>query len=166
MENLYNYVFDDITNTYNFSTRNNILYKVAFLVDETFSTVSGENIPNIFQIVVEKASDSLEPFDPKVSKTIESIVERFFQKTENSLIYVCSDEKDNAKSRHRVFDRWYENSQYSDVIVKIDKVISVKTSSFGIYNLYTSFMFHKKNTNFEKLIEIYNQIEKVLNEEK
>lgn len=32
--------------------------------------------------------------------------------------------------------------------------------------LYTSFMFHKQNSNFEKLIEIYHQIEKVLNEEK
>jgi hypothetical protein len=166
LENHYDYVLDSITNTYNFSTRNNILYKVAFLVDETFSTISGEDIPNIFQIVVEKASDSLEPFDPKVSKTIESIVERFFRKTENSLIYVCSDEKDNAKSRYRVFDRWYENSKYKDEIVKIDKVIGFKNSSLGTYKLYTSFMFHKKNRNFEKLIEIYNQIEKVLIEDK
>ena len=131
MENHYDYVLDSITNTYNFSTRNNILYKVAFLVDETFSTISGEDIPNIFQIVVEKASDSLEPFDPKVSKTIESIVERFFRKTENSLIYVCSDEKDNAKSRYRVFDRWYENSKYKDEIVKIDKVIDIDQSPIG-----------------------------------
>lgn len=93
MQNHYNYVFDNITNTYNFVTKNNILYRVAFIVDETFQTISGEDIPNIFQLVVEKANREIEPFDPKVSKTIESLIERFFQKTENSLIYNCSEEK-------------------------------------------------------------------------
>lgn len=67
MQNHYNYVFDDITNTYNFTTRNNILYRVAFIVDETFSAISGEEIPNIFQLVIEKAVDEVEPYDSKVS---------------------------------------------------------------------------------------------------
>jgi hypothetical protein len=78
LQNLYNYVFDDITNTYNFTTKNNILYRVAFIVDETFSTISGEEIPNIFQLVIEKANEETEPLDIKVSRTIEDIVERFF----------------------------------------------------------------------------------------
>ncbi|WP_300674707.1 hypothetical protein [Soonwooa sp.] len=54
MQNHYNYVFDDITNTYNFTTKNSILYRVAFIVDETFSAISGEEIPNIFQIIAKK----------------------------------------------------------------------------------------------------------------
>lgn len=78
MQNLYNYVFDDITNPYNFTTKNNILYRVAFIVDETFSTISGEEIPNIYQLVIEKANEETEPLDIKVSRTIENIVERFF----------------------------------------------------------------------------------------
>ena len=93
MQNHYNYFFDNISNTYNFLTENNILYRVAFIVDDTFNTISGEDIPNVFQLVVEKAYLGLEPFDPKVSKTIESIIMRFFNKIENSLIYVCSEEK-------------------------------------------------------------------------
>lgn len=106
MQNHYNYTFDNITNTYNFSTKNEILYRVAFIVDETFSTISGEEIPNIFQIVIEKATDEVEPYDSKVSKTIEDIIERFFQKVENSLIYVCSDDNEKAIQRHKIFDRW------------------------------------------------------------
>lgn len=92
MQNHYNCVFDDITNTYNFITKNNILYRVAFIIDETFSTISGEEIQKIFQLVIEKATDEVESYDSKVSKTIENIIERFFYKVENSLIYICSND--------------------------------------------------------------------------
>ena len=61
MQSLYNYVFDNITNTYNFTTKNNILYRVAFVVDETFSKIAGEEIPNIFQIVVENVTEEPDP---------------------------------------------------------------------------------------------------------
>ena len=105
LQSHYNYVFDSITNTYNFTTKNNILYRVAFIIDETFSSISGEDIPNIFQIVIEKATEEPEPLDTKVSRTIENIIERFFIRTENSLIYVCQDYDKKAKTRHDVFER-------------------------------------------------------------
>ncbi len=64
MQSHYNYVFDEITNTYNFATKNEILYRIAFIIDETFSTISGEEISNVFQLIVEKSSDGIEPYDP------------------------------------------------------------------------------------------------------
>lgn len=166
MQNLYNYVFDDITNTYNFTTKNNILYRVAFIVDETFSTISGEEIPNIFQLVIEKANEETEPLDIKVSRTIEDIVERFFSRIENSLIYVCYDLDQKAKTRHDVFERWYKKSSSKENIVKIDKIIEITINEFEIQKLYTAFMFHKQNPNYKKLISIYNKIEEVLNTDK
>ncbi len=166
MLNHYNYAFDNITNTYNFTTKNNILYRVAFVVDDTFSSVSNEEITNIFQLVIDKASDELEPYDAKVSITIEDIVERFFYNALNSMIYVCSDEDDKAKTRFKVFDRWYKKSDYKEFIVKIDKIIQFKISKTETQKLYTSFMFHQDNPTRQKLVEIYNQIEKTLNEEK
>ncbi len=166
MQNHYNYTFDSVTETYNFSTKNNILYKVSFIVDETFSIISKEEIPNIYQIVIEKIVSKTEPYDQKVSKTIENIIEQFFKKVENSIIYVCSDENEKAKQRHKVFDRWYQKSRYRDIVKKIDNTIKIKDNGIIITKIYTSFMFHKANPNFEKLIEIYNQIEKVLNDRK
>lgn len=166
MQNHYNYVFDNITNTYNFSTKNNILYRIAFIVDETFSTISGEEISNVFQLVVEKATDEVEPYDAKVAKTIEDIVEQFFWRIENSLIYVCSDDSEKAKQRHKIFDRWYKKSEYRKVVVKIDNIISITIDDLNIQKLYTSFMFHKDNPNYSKLIEIYSQIENLLNADK
>ncbi|WP_134090228.1 DUF6169 family protein [Olivibacter sp. XZL3] len=166
MLNHYNYVFDNLTNTYNFVTKNNILYRVAFVVDYTFSIISGEDIQNIFQLVIEKASDDLEPFDAKVSKTIEDIIKRFFQNTENSLVYICSDEDNKAGIRHKIFDRWYKNSEYRKTIIKINNILPVKVTGIGVQRIYTSFMFHTRNKNVEKLIKTYQQIEKALNESK
>jgi hypothetical protein len=166
LQSHYNYVFDEITNTYNFVTKNEILYRVAFIIDETFSTISGEEISNIFQLIIEKSNEEIEPYDSKVSKTIEHLIERFFQKIENSLIYICSDDNEKAEKRHEVFNRWYKKSKYKEVIIKIDNIISVSISENEKQKLYTSFMFHKQNSNFEKLLEIYSQLEKVLNEEK
>jgi hypothetical protein len=166
LQSHYNYVFDDISNTYNFTTINSILYRVAFIVDETFSTISGEEIPNIFQLVIEKATEGLESYDAKVAKTIEDIVERFFHKVENSLIYVCSDDNLKAKQRHKIFDRWYKNSKYKDIVMKIDNIITVVIDKQNVQKLYTSFMFHTGNPAYEKLIRVYNQIEETLNRDK
>jgi len=166
LQNHYKSVFDEITNTYNFITKNNILYRIAFIIDETFSTISGEEISNIFQLIVEKVGEEIEPYDAKVSKTIEDIIDRFFQKIDNSLIYICSTENDKAKKRHEIFNRWYKKSKYHEVIIKIDKIIHVSINKSESQNLFTSFIFHKQNLNAEKLIKIYDQIEKTLNEEK
>ena len=166
MQSPYNYVFDNITSTYNFTTKNSILYRVAFIVDATFSSISGKNIPNVFQLVVEKAVEDVEPYDAKVSKTIEHIIARFFQRVENSLIYVCSDDDAKARQRHKIFDRWYKKSDYKDVVIKIDNILTIKIDELNIQRLYTSFMFHKDNRNYSELIDIYNQIEKVLNADK
>lgn len=163
MQSHYNYVFDNITNTYNFTTKNSILYRVAFIVDETFSAISGEEIANIFQLIVEKANEETEPFDAKVSKTIENIIDRFFQRIENSLVYVCSDEDEKAKLRYDVFDRWYKKSEFKENVVKIDNIFNINISKTEIHKLYTSFMFHKNNSNYDKLIEIYSKIEETLN---
>jgi len=42
--------------TYNFAIKN-ILYCVAFVVEEIFITISNEGIPNIFPLVIDKMSD-------------------------------------------------------------------------------------------------------------
>jgi len=139
---------------------------VAFVVDETFSSISGEEIPNIYQLVVEKANDETEPLDSRVSATIENIIERFFNDERNALIYICSDTDNKANLRNKVFNRWYQKSKYKDVIFKIEKALPIKSPGFPEQQIYTSFMFHKQNPNYKKLKEIYNKIDDVLNNDK
>jgi len=136
------------------------------VADGIFNSISNEEIPNIFQLVIDKASEELEPYDAKVSKTIENIVERFFRNIHNSMIYVCSTEGNKAQKRFKVFDRWYQKSEFKTFIVKIDHIIQYKISETETQQIYASFMFHQDHPTRQKLIEIYNQIEKALNEEK
>ena len=166
MQNRYKFTFDSQSKTYNFITKNAIHYQIAFVVDETFSLISNEDISDIYQLVVEKVTDEIEPFDAKVSKTIEDIVDQFFENEKNSLIYICSEENKKAKLRHKTFNRWYQRSEQKNKIKKVDNVIHIQTNELEIQKLHTSFLFHYNNPNRFKLIEIYNQIEKILNAEK
>ncbi|MEZ0129709.1 hypothetical protein AB9T88_08075, partial [Flavobacterium sp. LBUM151] len=59
----YNYYLKENSQFYYFITKNAIEYRVAFIRDETFSAVSGLEIENIFQIIIEKVSDKLEKLD-------------------------------------------------------------------------------------------------------
>ncbi|MFT4095163.1 MAG: DUF6169 family protein [Niabella sp.] len=117
----------------------------------------------MYQLVVEKANDGTESFDAKVSKTIENIIERFFHNTQNALIYICSDADEKGMLRYKVFDRWYQKSAYKSVIVKVENIITIKLPG-SVQQLYTSFLFHKLNPNYSKLIEIYNSIEEALSD--
>lgn len=128
-----------------------------------FQQYQEKEIANIFQLIIEKANEEIEPYDSKVSKTIENIIDKFFQRIENSLIYVCSDEDEKAKIRYDVFDRWYKKSEFKENVVKIDNILNINISKIEIHKLYTSFMFHKSNSNYNKLIEIYSKIEETLN---
>lgn len=65
-----------------------------------------------------------------------------------------------------MFERWYKKSNSKEHIVKIDKIIEIEINEFEIQKLYTAFMFHKQNPNYQKLISIYNKIEEVLNTDK
>jgi len=135
------------------------------VIDYTFSTISGEDIPDVFQLIVEKANDEIEPLDVKVSWTIGDIIERFFENAKNSLVYICSDMDNRAATRLGTFDRWYKRSEANDKIVKLDKIIQIEIHK-QYHKLYTSFMFHKRNPNCKKLLEIYDRLEGFLNEEK
>ncbi len=166
MQNHYNYSFDNITNTYNFNTKNNILYRVAFVVDETFATISNQKVENFYQLVIEKATNEIEPYDSFVSKTIEKIIEKFFNNSQNSLIYFCSDEKNKAEKRFKIFHRWYLKSTYRNLISKIDNTVEYSINEKEIMKIFTSFLYHNDNPDKTLLINIFNKIEDYLNDEK
>ena len=166
MPSLYNYAYDNISKTYNFTTKFGIIYRIAFVIDETFSSISEKNISNIFQLVIDKATDEKEPLDNLVSTTIGEIVYKFFFSKRNSLIFFCSDSDGKDQLRFNVFDRWYKKSKYNNIIKKKDNVISICSTKSEIVTIHTSFLYHKDNKDKKLLIDIYESIEKVLNQDK
>ena len=85
MQNHYNYTFDSITNTYNFTTKNSILYRVAFIVDETFSTISEREIANVFQLVIEKPRTRQSRTMQEFQRPSKILLNDFFQKLKTPL---------------------------------------------------------------------------------
>ena len=162
MPSPYNYFFDEVTSTYSFTTKNNIEYKIVFIVDETLDIASEIHIENIYQIVIEKITDGIEPLDILVSKTIQNIITAFFENIKNSLIYVCSENDEKAETRFNVFNRWYKKSMMESV-TKVDNIINCESEG-TLYTIYTSLLFHKDNPNIEYILEAYQRIEKVLND--
>lgn len=90
----YNYSFDQATNSYFFITKQNIIYRVAFIVEETLNTITNsKDSDRLYQIVIEKISEELDAFDTEVAKTIEHLISDFYSIETNALIYVCTDTK-------------------------------------------------------------------------
>lgn len=162
MPSLYNYTFNEATSTYNFTTKNNINYKVAFIIDETLNSLSEDTIENVFQVIIEREGNDIEPFDSTVAKTIDNIIVSFFKNTENSLIYICSQADEKEKIRFNVFNRWYLNSAYREFVTKIDNVINFEVNG-ETYSLYTSLLYHNNNPNIEQVLSVYSKMEEVLN---
>lgn len=163
MPNPYNYNFDDETQSYHFTTKNGIEYKVAFIVDHTFSAVSNIEIDNVFQLIIEKEDDGIERYDSQVSETVKDIVASFFLNSQNSMIYICDDEDSKAETRFKVFDRWYQSSTLTDYVFKVDNVIECDSPA-GITTIYSSLLYHNENINKEEIIDIYNNIQEILND--
>lgn len=162
MPDPYNYTFDKDTDSYNFITKNNIEYKIAFIVDETLNIASVVQIENIYQIIIEKITDKKECYDSSFSKTIEHIVIAFFANVQNSLIYVCSQDDEKAEKRFKVFNRWYDNCTL-EFVTKVDNVINFESDDIT-YTLFTSLLYHVENPNIEYILEAYYKIKDAVND--
>lgn len=164
MQSPYNYSFDDTSETYQFPTKNNIVYRVAFVEDHTLNSISPSEFQfdNIYQIVVEKITDGIEPLDHQVSLTIDLIIHDFFSNIENALIYVCSNEKGKEAQRFNSFNRWYEKSQHKSIITKVDNIIHLEKEVV----IYTSLLCHNDNPNISNILNAFKQIEDALNTDK
>lgn len=163
MPNPYNYSFNEITQSYHFTTKNDIEYRVAFIDDQTFSAVSGLEMENIYQIIIEKVEDNLEKFDSQIAATIQTIISSFFKNSQNAMIYICDDRDGKGNKRFNAFERWYRNCKFKESINKVNNIIVCNTKEQN-WTLYTSLLYHENNSNKDTIIEVYNTLQEILND--
>jgi hypothetical protein len=163
LPNPYNFNFDQLTQSYIFTTSNGIEYKVAFILDNTFSIVSNIEIEDVYQVIIEKTTEIKEPLDPNVSLTICEILSIFFKNRKNTILYICDDLDDRAQARFRKFNIWYTESELKDTIMKIDNVF-VNENITGTAKVFSSLLIHNENENKEAILSIYHSIEQILND--
>ena len=163
MPSPYNYQFDETAQSYVFTTEKGIEYKVAFILDYTFSAVSNIQIDDIYQLIIEKTTEIKEPLDRNVSSTICEILSIFFEKARNTILYICDDGDERAEVRFRKFNIWYIESELSNIITKVDNVI-VSENIAGSAKIYSSLLYHNENANKKAILDIYHSIEQILSE--
>ena len=164
MPSPYNYQFDEIAQSYVFTTDNGIEYKIAFILDYTFSAVSNIEIDDVYQLIIEKTTEVKEPLDRNVSATICEILSAFFENERNTILYICDDGDERAEVRFRKFNIWYSESELTGTVTKVDNVI-VSENIAGSAKIYSSLLYHNENTNKEAILDIYNSIEQILSDE-
>ncbi len=163
MPNPYSFIFDEIAHSYIFTTNNGIEYKVAFILDYTFSSVSNIEIEDVYQVIIEKTTEIKEPLDRNVSATISEILSLFFKNKKNTILYICDDLDDRAQTRFRKFNIWYAESDITDIIMKIDNIF-VNENIAGSAKVFSSLLIHNENENKEVILNIYHSIEQILND--
>lgn len=163
MPNPYNYQFDETAQSYVFTTDNGIEYKIAFILDYTFSAVSNIEIDDVYQLIIEKITEGKEPLDRNVSATICEILSVFFENSRNTILYICDDGDERAEVRFRKFNIWYTESELTNIVTKVDNVV-VSENVAGSAKIYSSLLYHNENVNKENILEIYHSIEQILSE--
>ena len=105
---------------YEFSTDNQIIYYVYFTdVSETFNERDGVYS---FGFEPRNVTDQvLMPKDQRVGDTIAKIIESFFIKNKNVIVYVPYDKDKKDKLRMRLFDIWFNKYQDKVACPKLNK---------------------------------------------
>ncbi len=158
----YNIITDDNTFSYVFITKNNIEYRVAFVdaINIFESTIGGDEIKNVYTLIIEKINNCVEPLDFRVQQTVKKIVKDFFNDKTNSILYICEELDSKGLKRHSAFNRWYNSSEESAYLKKIDgSVFSVDYDS----TVYTSIIYHCQHPQGDLLEESYLEIISGLN---
>ncbi len=135
----YKFIANPETQSYNFTTVNNIVYKVAF-IDGSESYSNSNNLNKIYFISIDNESDIKPPKDYRVQLTIESILTAFFKDKENVLLYICDAMDNRQYKRHSLFDRWYNASALKSNVNKIDSEIPDNNQK-----QYVSLLYHVEN---------------------
>lgn len=152
----YSVFLDTDTFIYSFNTKNQIEYNVLFAsMSALFDDTSvGSEIKEIYTISINKLTNSNEPFDSDVGKTIDCIIGNFFVDKEKSIIYLCDNTDRKQSKRNLKFERWYQQSIMKKSLTKIDRTINIDDENTHI----TSLIYHNENPFKSSLEQGYYEV--------
>ena len=107
-----------------FKTDHHILYSVAFERDEFFSIAS-------YWFRITNRSGLKSPGDSKIRQTVIVIIEEFFRKNPDILLYLCDSENEQQAQRDRLFLRWFNGyEQKMRYLIRSKVVMDEGTANF------------------------------------
>jgi hypothetical protein len=140
--------------TYFFITNSEIKYSIVFIVRDDLNNVHGTNVYE-FSFGPEGIEFSdLPGHDNRIYPTILKVIEDFFIKETNALLFVCESSDTKGLVRERLFERWYRIAP-CPYIDKFDE--TVQDSELGIEYI-TSLLVHTKAPYKNLLLKEYKNL--------
>ena len=90
---------------YHFKTENDVLLAIEFEEDETLS-FKGSVWLNLINL-----SRKNSPTDPKVKRTVITIIEEFFRLNPTVILYLCDTADNQQAMRSRLFLHWFNDAE-------------------------------------------------------
>jgi hypothetical protein len=125
----YAYEFSgDSTNSYFFTTANDVEYVINFVPSTDFITGYPELEADVFEMIISVADNPTGgriPADPRTEPTILTIFSDFFRPHRDALIFICDSADGREQARHRKFGLWFYTNAPQSVgeLAKLDQII-------------------------------------------
>ena len=145
--------------TFFFKTDFGINYSVDFDVDDNpLFTAYWFNLTNMSQ---EKS-----PGDIKIQKTIICIIEEFFRKNPDILLYMCSTEDNHQAQRARLFLRWFNRAEQQLKYLIIATEVKGEMIDGKRRTEYIALIVPRSHPQLEEIVNRFNEEVKMFNEYK
>lgn len=128
-----------------FKTDYNILYSVAFELDDMLGLTA-------YWFRITNRSGMKSPNDKKIQQTIILIIEEFFSKNPDILLYLCDTANEQQAQRDRLFLRWFNTYEQK-------KKYAIKTAIIfdeGVSN-YVSLIVPVEHPQISDILETFDR---------
>lgn len=140
---------------YVFQTTKGVIYGIGFIENDPLGGCE------TFQLSISNQNKVHASYDPDVKDTILIIVEEFFCKNLDGLLYMCDTSDSREAARNRLFLRWFE--EYTEQGRFVIKTASAVIEGQGIY---AAIIVENRNPLAKAIIDDFELTAKMLTENK
>ena len=142
-----------------FSTDYGVDYSVTFDDDANpYYTAYWFNLSNM--------NNAISPGDKKIAQTVICIIEEFFIKNPDILLYMCSTDEGQQAQRARLFLRWFNGAeQQKQYVIRTTEVKGIGPDNKPRKE-YVAFIVQRSNPNLDEIIQLFDADIALFNEMK
>ena len=150
------YTVVEIRGNLHFRTDHDIEYFVSFDEDSNpYYTAYWFNLTN--------PEHAKSPNDMKIAQTVICIIEEFFRKNPNILLYLCSTDGGQQAQRARLFLRWFNKAEQQEHYIIRTAEIKGENSN---EKEYVAFIAQRTNSNIDHILQYFESEINLFNEQK
>ncbi|MBQ9637525.1 MAG: hypothetical protein IJV36_06510 [Prevotella sp.] len=140
----YQIVFED--GEFRFETDHDIRYAISFDKEEMRRGI------DTYWFNLSNRSGKASPGDKKIRMTIVLLIEEFFCKNSDVLLYMCDSANDQQAMRARLFLRWFNSSGHQiEYFTRTEKVMDEEEEN------YIAIIVKRNHPKFEEIISLYER---------